>query len=141
MDLSEDTPALAHVRLPRSDTRVVTMTMRWLHDLHVALDSERIHALRSGPWFILSEHHCASVHDDVRAVDVPPRIAHQGDERPRQFKWVAHPTHRISRIPAVPCVLQPLSVVEYGVHVTRAQAVDANAVAAPLGRQTLRQRQ
>lgn len=48
-----------------------------------------------------------------------------------------HPAHWISSIPALPRPLQPLTIVQYRIHIPRTQAVHSDTITTPLRRQTL----
>lgn len=52
-----------------------------------------------------------------------------------------HPPHRIPRIPHIPRPPQPLALIQNGIHVPRAQTIDPNPIAAPLGCERLGERQ
>ncbi|KND89584.1 hypothetical protein TOPH_05593 [Tolypocladium ophioglossoides CBS 100239] len=82
-----------------------------------------------------SKHHAPSVDDDIRPVDIRARPAQQHHHYARHLLGHAHPSKRIPPAPRPPRLGQPLALVEHRVHVPRADAVDGDAVARPLGGQ------
>lgn len=89
------------------------------------------------PYLLGLKHHRTPIHNYIRPINIPPRITHQRDKRPRQFPRMPHPPHRIPTIPAIPRPLQPRPIVQDSIHIPRAQTIDSNTIATPLSSQAL----
>ncbi len=75
------------------------------------------------------------IHHQIRTIDIAPRLRAQQHHRPRQLLRHTHPPHRIPLTPRPPRQLQAFPFVEYRVHVSRRDGVDADAVDGPFGGQ------
>lgn len=83
-----------------------------------------------------SETNLPPINHQIRACDIASRRrAAQQHHRPRQLLRIPHPARGIAARPHGARALQPRALVQHRVHVSRRDAVDADAVAGPFGRE------
>ena len=76
----------------------------------------------------------ATVHENVRPSHVAPCFTGEQDDGPSQLLRLTHTPKRIPLRPGAPVLFEACSLIQYGVHIARAYAVDANAISCPLRR-------
>ena len=60
---------------------------------------------------LFSKHHSPAINNDIRPINIPPRITAQQHQRPRKLPRMPHPPHRIPIIPTLPCPNQSITII------------------------------
>lgn len=83
------------------------------------------------------ENSSTSINNKISTVDITPRPRTQQHHNPIQLPHSPHPTHGIPTRPDTPRLFQPFPLIQYCIHIPRADTINPDTISGPLSRQAI----